>query len=223
MWLPRHALSKGHVFWCFHAWHPTRVSQLFCLTNHIKVINIMKLDVWVSSYRHTDPSSLHILRTIWLQQGNHTFRHYLYFPLSLLLLEIMALCRSVTKDNNILCELLADTYSEVRWLWNRNFGQWQWPWPPHNSSMQTTAICLLFFTSESENKNSTKKKVVNWTALIIKPTRKHKMQTGYSKYGLCMNTSYRNSDLFTTQRSHVMKPQSHGTVTWSLGCAIQWK
>ena len=75
----------------------------------------------------------HTLRTIWLQHGNHTFRHHIYFLSSLLPLEIMALWRSIMKDDNILCELYADTYSEVWWLWNWNSGQWQWP--PHNSSM----------------------------------------------------------------------------------------
>jgi len=36
-------------------------------------------------------------------------------------------------------------------------------------------------------------------ALIIKQARKHKMQGGYSKCGLCMNIFYRNSSQSTTK------------------------
>jgi len=39
--------------------------------------------------------------------------------------------RSVMKDDDILCELYADTYSDVWWLWSWNCGWWQWG--PHNS------------------------------------------------------------------------------------------
>jgi hypothetical protein len=123
-------MSNILTFSCMMSY--TCISQLFCLTYHIQVSNILKLEVWVSSYRHTKPSRPHILRTIWLQQGDHTFRHHLYFLSSLLPLETMVLCKSVMKDN-ILCELYADTYSEVWCLWNWNSRQWQWL--PHNSSM----------------------------------------------------------------------------------------
>jgi hypothetical protein len=40
---------------------------------------------------------------------------------------------------------------------------------------------------------------VNQVALIIKQARIHKMQGGYSKYGLCMNIFYRNSSQSTTK------------------------
>jgi hypothetical protein len=52
-----------------------------------------------------------------------------------------------------------------------------------------------------------RKKVVNWIAMMIKQARKHKVQGGYSKYGLCMNTAYRNLGQFTAQRKncHLMK------------------
>jgi hypothetical protein len=36
---------------------------------------------------------------------------------------------------------------------------------------------------------------------MIKQARKHKVQKGFSKYGLCMNISNRNSGPFTTQRT----------------------
>ena len=36
---------------------------------------------------------------------------------------------------------------------------------------------------------------------MIKQARKHKVQGGYSKYGLCMNTAYRNLGQFTAQLS----------------------
>jgi len=40
------------------------VSQLFCLTCCVKVINTFKQDVRISIYKHTDPSWPHILRTM---------------------------------------------------------------------------------------------------------------------------------------------------------------
>ena len=46
-----------------------------------------------------------------------------------------------------------------------------------------------------------RKKVVHWIAMMIKGARKHKLQGGYSKYGLCMNISYRNLGQFTAQRT----------------------
>jgi len=42
---------------------------------------------------------------------------------------------------------------------------------------------------------------VNPTALTIKPARKHKMHTGYSKHGLRINISYRKSGIFKSQRT----------------------
>jgi hypothetical protein len=73
----------------------TCVSQLFCLTYCVKVIKILKQDVWVSRHKHTDPLRSHILRTVQLKQGNH---------------------RTVVKED-ILCELYMNAYSYVWSLW----------------------------------------------------------------------------------------------------------
>lgn len=58
----------------------TCVSQLFCLPYCVKSIKILKQDVWVSWYKHTDPVWSHILRTVRLKQGSHRFR-YLYISI----------------------------------------------------------------------------------------------------------------------------------------------
>jgi hypothetical protein len=58
--------------------------------------------------------------------------------------------------------------------------------------------------------------------MMIKQARKHKVEGGYSKYGLCMNTAYRNLGQFTAQRKdcHLMKPWPYGVVAWNLGGTI---
>lgn len=66
----------------------TCVSQLFCHIYCVKVIKILKQEVWVSRYKHTDPVWFHILRTVHLKQGNNRFRYPVYFLLSLPSLEI---------------------------------------------------------------------------------------------------------------------------------------
>jgi len=48
---------------------------------------------------------------------------------------------------------------------------------------------------------SKRKKVEYQVAVMIKQTREHKMQGGYSKYSLYMNIFYRNSFQFTTQKT----------------------
>ena len=50
-----------------------------------------------------------IFRTIRLQQSKHSFRYSVCFPS----VAIMALRRNVLQGNNILCELYADTRSDV--------------------------------------------------------------------------------------------------------------
>jgi len=87
----------------------TCVCQLVCLTYRFKVIDSLLQDTWVSSYKQTDWSWPPIFRTIRLQQRDHSFRYCLRFPS----LAIMALRRNVLQEDNILCELYADTRSDV--------------------------------------------------------------------------------------------------------------
>jgi hypothetical protein len=100
----------------------------------VKVIDTLKQDGCVSSYKHAGPSWPHILRTIQLQHSYHRFRYpsLCFFFLSLPLVETMAMHSSVMKYD-ILCELYVDTYSDIWWLWSWKFGRWEWG--PHNCSM----------------------------------------------------------------------------------------
>jgi len=84
----------------------TRVSQLFCITYRVKVINTLRQHAWISSYKHTDPSWPHILRTIWLYQGNHRFRYPVCFLSSLPPFEIMALRRSIMSVSYVWIHIL---------------------------------------------------------------------------------------------------------------------
>ena len=74
----------------------------------VRIINTLKQDVWISSYKHIDPSWPHILKPIHLQQSNHRFRYPLCFFSSLLSVQTMAFM----KDDDILCEFYAYTYSD---------------------------------------------------------------------------------------------------------------
>jgi len=94
----------------------TCVCQLICLTYHFKVINSLLQDAWVSSYKQTDQSWPPIFRTIRLdknhrtiRQRDHSFRYTLSFPS----VAIMVLHRNVLQEDGILCELYADTCSDV--------------------------------------------------------------------------------------------------------------
>jgi hypothetical protein len=79
-------VDGSHISALLYVTSYTCISQLFCHTYGVKVFAALKQDVWVSSYKHTDPSWLHIIRIIWLQQGNHSqnqlpyfsFRHFLH-------------------------------------------------------------------------------------------------------------------------------------------------
>jgi hypothetical protein len=66
-------------------------------------------DVGASSYKQIDRSWPAIFRTIRLQQRNHSFRYSLCFASA----AIMALRRNVLQEDNILCELYADTCSDI--------------------------------------------------------------------------------------------------------------
>jgi len=46
----------SHISTLLYVTSYTCISQLFCYTYGVKIITILKQDVWVSSYKHTDPS-----------------------------------------------------------------------------------------------------------------------------------------------------------------------
>ena len=87
----------------------TCVCQVVWFTYRFKVIDSLLQDAWVSSYKQTDRSWPPIFRTIRLQQRDHSFRYALCFPS----IASMALRRNVLQEDDILCELYADTRSDV--------------------------------------------------------------------------------------------------------------
>jgi hypothetical protein len=93
------------------------ICQLVWLIYCFKLIKSLMQDVWVSSYKQTDWSWLPILRTIRLQQRYHSFRYSLCFPS----VAVMALRRNVLQEGDILCELYADTRSDVSWWCVRQY------------------------------------------------------------------------------------------------------
>ena len=96
-------------FCVFYATSCTCVCHLVWLNYRIKVIASLMQNAWVSSYKQTDRSWPPIFRTIRLQQTHHSFRYSFCFPS----VAIMALCRNVLQEDNILCELYSDTRSDV--------------------------------------------------------------------------------------------------------------
>jgi len=61
---------------------------------------------------------------------------------------------------------------------------------------------------------SKRKKVVAWVILMAKQTRQHKMQEGYSKYGLCVWTLSAEIQVsYNPKNCLLMKPQSHCVVS----------
>jgi len=66
-------------------------------------------DAWVSNYKLTDWSLPPIFRNISLQQRDHSFRYSVFFPS----VAIMALHKNVLQEDDIFCELYADTCSDV--------------------------------------------------------------------------------------------------------------
>jgi hypothetical protein len=61
--------------------------------------------------------------------------------------------------------------------------------------------------------------------ILLKTARTHGIHGGYSKFGPCMNTVYRNIGQFTAQNKncHLIKPWSHGGIAWNLGHTIKEK
>jgi hypothetical protein len=169
----------------------TCVSQLFCLTYHVKVTNTLKQDAWVSSYKHTDPSLPHILRTIQLQQDDERFRCPLYFLLSLPLRN-HGFVQSVMKDNIlwVMCRLILWCLMTVKLKFCTVIVT-----TTQLLHINTCYLSLSFYYWQWNEYNK-RKKVVNRTALMTNQAR-----ISYSKYGLCMKIFYRNSCLFRTQRN----------------------
>jgi hypothetical protein len=60
-------------------------------------------DVWFSSYKQKDQSWSPIIRTLRLQQRDHLFRYSVFLQLQ----------TNVLQEDDILCELYADTRSDV--------------------------------------------------------------------------------------------------------------
>ena len=77
----------------------TCVCQLVWLICHIKVIDSLMQDAWVSSYEQTDRSWDPIFRNIRLQQRDHSFRYSFCFSS----VAILALCRNILQEDDILC------------------------------------------------------------------------------------------------------------------------
>jgi hypothetical protein len=103
-------LLSGHKETCdCSPMSSTCVCQLVWLTYRFKVIDSLMQDAYVSSYKQTDRSWPPIFRTIRLQQGDHSFRYSPCFSS----FAIMALCRNVLQEDDILCELHVDTRSDV--------------------------------------------------------------------------------------------------------------
>jgi hypothetical protein len=85
------------------------ICQLVWLTYRFKVIDSLMQDAWVWGYKQTDQSWWPVFRTIRLQQRDHSFRYSLSFPS----VAIMALRRNALQEDNILCELYADTRYDI--------------------------------------------------------------------------------------------------------------
>jgi len=49
-------VSRSRISMFSYAMFYRCISQLFCITYPVKIINTLKQDVWVSSYKHADPS-----------------------------------------------------------------------------------------------------------------------------------------------------------------------
>jgi len=85
------------------------VCQLVWLTSRFKVLNSMMQDAWIPSFKQTHRSWLHIFRTVWLQQRDHSFR----YSLSVFLQLESWLCVGMFCKRMIFCVLYADTCSDV--------------------------------------------------------------------------------------------------------------
>jgi len=202
----------------------TCICQLVWLTFCFKVIDSLMQDAWVSSYKQTVWPP--ILRTIRLQQSDHSFRYCLCFPS----VATMALCSNVLQEDDILCELYADTRSAVSDYSDNEILDSDSDIPTTSSRKQlrsstgplTPQFPHPFF-------------LTLWVGTILNPfsrpgilvttTRKHRIQGSYSKFGLCLNILHRNLGQYTAQNKncYLKKPWSHGGVAWNLGYTIQGK
>jgi len=123
MWLLFHAFFYGTRLSKFsYTTSCTCICLLVWLTYRFKVINSLMRDAWVSSYKQTG-RFWPIFRTTRPQQRDHSFRYSLCFPS----FAIMALCRNVLQEDDVLWELYGDTCSDVS---DYSEWQWQWQWRP---------------------------------------------------------------------------------------------
>jgi hypothetical protein len=115
-WLLSNLIPVGYVHFCrqrstdaFVIWSGTLITSRLLIGGSI-----------IFRFQITNTQTVlwpYIISIIQLQQNEHKFKYP--FPYSLFLslklpsVGIMVLCRNVTKDDNILCELYADTFREV--------------------------------------------------------------------------------------------------------------
>jgi hypothetical protein len=110
-WLLCHALLMGRVFQCFRTQHPIHVlSSVLSLISRL-LISWSRIFGYQVTDTHTlpDPTFLEPCDCNKVTTDSDTFSFFFW---SLLSVEVVAFHRSVMK-NNILCEFLVDTYSDV--------------------------------------------------------------------------------------------------------------
>jgi hypothetical protein len=175
----------------------TCVCQLDWLTYRFKVINSLMQDVWASSYKQTGWSWPPIFRTRRLQQRDHSFRYSLSFPSA----AIMALCRNVLQEGDILCELFVDPCSDVSDYSDNESMDSDGDvsiTSTHKRLLATGSLTLQFphpfflilWIGTVFNP-------FGWPGILVTTASKHKNQDGYSKFGPCMNILYINLGQYT--------------------------
>jgi hypothetical protein len=139
-----------------------------------------------------DRSWPHIFRTIRLQQRDHPFRYSLCFPS----VSIMALCRNVLQEDDILCRLYVDTYSDISDYSDTECLD-------SDSDVQTTSShkqlrsCTGSLTPQFPHLFfltlwvGTASYPFGRPGILVTTASKHRIQGTYSKFGTCRNILYR--------------------------------
>ena len=202
--------------------------QLVWLTYRFKVIDSLMLDAWVSSYKQTDRSWPPIFWTVRRQQKDPSCRYSLCFPS----VAIVALRTNFLQKDDILCELYAYARSDIS-----DYSE--------NESLDSDSDSDVPTTSSRKQLRSSTGSLIPqfphtffltlWVGTVLNPfgrpavlvatASKHRIQSGYSKFGPCVNILYRNLGQFTVQNKNcqLMKPWSHCGVAWNLQRTIQGK
>ena len=154
----------------------------------------------------TERSWPRIFRTVRLQQRDHSFRYSLCFPSVV----IMVLRKNVLQEDDILCELNADTRSDVSdYSDNESLDS--------DSDVPTTSSRKQLWSSTGPLTPQFPHPffLTRWIGTVLNPfgrsailvttASKHRNQGGYSKFGPCMNVLYRTLGHFTVKTR---------TVTW---------